>query len=257
MDTITIIFAGLIAHVLTAGGIQRAVIVAAPSHNARLIINSADIVSESGPLIAEDSGAPEGERWFAIAGSTIKFGGLPSGTPTVDASFIEHIAPLSLISDAVDIRPEIDSGRLFSGSSAYVDLPAGVLSARDLFEDEVAFDGSRWIGAKCLAQHVVFTSRAAASDTVQIRSSSGATVSLRAGAVLRIENEPSLSMAPHFNMYQQLLVGSTTFAPPIGTGNSCTSGASQASSSIHSTAGRHLHIRPDDVGPSCSDSRYP
>jgi hypothetical protein len=171
---------------------------------------------------------------------------------------MEHITPLSMISDATDLRPEVDSGRLFSGAIAYVDLPAGVMSARDLFTDEVTFDGSRWSGAKCLAQHVVFTSRAAASDTVQVRSSSGATVTLRAGAVLRIENEPTTSLAPHFNMYQQLLVGSTTFAIPVGTGNSCTSDASNAPASSHNASGRHLHIRADSlVDPSCSDSRYP
>jgi hypothetical protein len=161
-----------------------------------------------------------------------------------------------MISNATDLRPEIDSGRLFSGAAAYVDLPAGVMNARDLYPEEVTFDGSTWTGAKCLARHVVFISRAAASDTVQVRSSSGATVTIRAGAVLRIENEPTTSLAPHFNMYQQLLVGSTAFAIPVGTGNSCTSNASNATVSSHNASARHLHIHTL-VDPSCSDSRYP
>jgi hypothetical protein len=254
MDTITIIFAGLIAHVLTAGGIQRAVIVAAPSHAARLILRSTDIVAESGPQFAEEAGAPEGERWLTIAGSTIKLGGLPSGTPTVDASFMEHITPLSMISDATDIRPEVDAGRVFSGAAAYIDLPAGFLSARDLSADEVTFDGSRWPGAKCLAQHVVFTSRAA-TEAIQLRASSGATITLRPGAVLRVENEPTTSLAPHFHMYEQLLVGSTAFAVPVSTGNSC---APNPPNTLRIAAAGRRHIRPTiETQASCSDSRYP
>jgi hypothetical protein len=256
MDTLTIIFAGLIAHVLTAGGIQRAVIVAAPNHTARLILRASDIVSESGPPLAEDSGAPAGERWFDIAGLTIKFGGLPAGTPTVDSSFAEHVVPLSMISDATEIRPEVDAGRLFSGAVAYVDLPAGVMSARDLFPQEVTFDGSRWSGAKCLAEHVVFIARAPTSDAIQIRASSGATVTVRAGAVLRIENEPRSVIAPHFNMYQQLLVGNTTFSLPLRTGNSCESALSNGPVSTHSGFMGHPRAEVADSS-ECTNSQWP
>jgi hypothetical protein len=232
VDTLTIIFAGLIAHVLTAGGVQRAVIVAAPNHAARLIVRSSDILSESRPSLREDSGAPAGVRWFNIAGVTIKFGGLPAGTPIIDSSFADQVVPLSIISDATDIRPEIESGRLFSGAVAYVDVRAGTLSASDLFPQQVTFDGSRWSGSKCLAEHVVFTGRAAI-DVVQIRASSGATITVRAGAVLRVENEPTSSLAPHFDMYRQLLVGCTTFALPLRTGNSCQTEVLTRSASIH------------------------
>jgi hypothetical protein len=264
MDTLTIIFAGLIAHVLTAGGIQRAVIVAAPNHTARLMLRSSDIVSESDPPLAEDAGAPAGERWFGIAGLAIKLGGLPAGTPIVDSSFAEHVVPLSMISDATEIRSEVESGRLFSGAVAYIDLPAGLMSAPDLYPQEVTFAGSQWPGAKCLAQHVVFTSGAVESSQIQVRASTGATVTLRAGAILRVENEPTSSMDPHFNLYQQLLVEGTTFVLPLRTGNSCTSDLTIASASArNAVAAAHLHTRPLgvealDIGsPECTNTRFP
>ncbi|MEA2766815.1 MAG: hypothetical protein QOK07_3219 [Gemmatimonadaceae bacterium] len=76
--TVTLIFTGLICHVLTMENIQRAVFVNAPMPDARIVV-----------------------------------------------SFARYVPSLSVLSDATDIREEVESGVLFEGAHAYLDLLGG------------------------------------------------------------------------------------------------------------------------------------
>src|SRR5437763_1076940 len=66
LNTITLTLVGLIAHVLTMSGVQRAVFVNAPMHDARIIVEATDVIETRG-LVEETSSDPS-QRVFAING---------------------------------------------------------------------------------------------------------------------------------------------------------------------------------------------
>src|SRR5687768_11061644 len=100
MDTLTILFAGLIAHVLTDGGAQRAVLVAAPMHEARLIVAPTDVLENRG--FASD--APGN---FQLEGEHVTIDGIPRGDAMFEASYQRHVPKLSRITNGRTLLPEI------------------------------------------------------------------------------------------------------------------------------------------------------
>src|SRR5215210_3749965 len=157
MDTLTILFAGLIAHVMTDGGAQRAVFVAAPQHEARLIAAPADVL--------ENRGFPsDGRGMFRLEGEHITIDGIPRGDATFEASYLRNVPSLTRISDGTTLIREIESASPHEAVAAYVDLGRGTFSMAESWNTQVVFGKSK---AMCIASTVAF--RAPTSGDVTFR----------------------------------------------------------------------------------------
>lgn len=216
---ITILFAGMIAHVLTSGGEQRAVFIAAPQHVVRLYVRAEDIVEVYG---FREVASLAGERTFDLAGERLS---LESGAhgPTIRTDALRtHVVGLSAITDATALRDEVERGELFDGASAYLDLHGGVL---DVDEQSVTREISYHLDSRdvvvCAAWGVRYTAPVA-GDAVTLRGAGGAILRLRPGAVARIENLPPADYRdPHFHAAMMILKNVSTIASPAFTGRQC------------------------------------
>jgi hypothetical protein len=212
MDVLTVLFAGLITHVLTDSGAQRAVLVAAPGHEARLQIDAADVIENRG--FASDA------RGFQLEGEHATIEGIPRGDAKFEASYLRHVPSLMRISDGVGVIPEIDRAEPHEAVAAYLDLGAGTFSVTDLFADQSTFGGGR---AECLARTVLF--RAPTTGEVTIRTASGRVLRVRGNATLRIVNDtPEPTGTSHFHMYAHILQNATHVDAPVRTGGACGAG---------------------------------
>src|SRR6185436_1004840 len=206
MDVLTILFAGLIAHVMTDSGAQRAVLVAAPAHEARLIVDAADVIENRG-FERDARGA------FKLEGEHVTIDGIPQGDAMFEASYLRNVPSLTRISDGTTVIPEIETASPSEAVSAYVDLGRGVLSANDTV-GRVTFDHSR---SMCLAGTIEF--RAETDGEVAFRTVSGKVLRVIGNATVRIVNDPPLGAAEsHFHMFAKLLTDATRVDEPAMTG---------------------------------------
>src|SRR6185436_13350854 len=198
MDVLTILFAGLIAHVMTDSGAQRAVLVAAPAHEARLIVDAADVIENRG-FERDARGA------YKLEGEHLTIDGIPKGDAMFEASYLRNVPSLTRISDGTTLIPEIETASPHEAVSAYLDLGRGTFSATDTGNAMVTFGRSR---SMCLAMTVTF--RTAATDTVTFKTDSGKTLRVKGSATVQVSNDPPLVSAPtHFHMYSTLLTDAT------------------------------------------------
>jgi hypothetical protein len=243
MDVLTILFAGLITHVLTDSGTQRAVLIAAPGHVARLTIAAADVIDAHG--VTEQPATNLRERVFLLNGEHVTLEGIEKGAAVFDASYMRHVPSVTRISDGTTLIAEIERGEAHPAVAAYVDLGAGRFSVSEVSPQEVSFDvrGMRHV---CLAHIVAFRAPAIA-EAVEIRMSKGS-IRVRPNATLRIENDPMPDVpGSHFHMYANILADATYVNEPIPTGRFCDGDI---------RAGRRL-IANSVTGPDCSNTNYP
>jgi hypothetical protein len=260
MGNVTFLFVGLIAHVLTTNGVQRAVFVNAPMHDAQIIVQSKDVIYVSG--FEEAPAATFEERVFVINEQHVTLNPGAGRRTNTDVSFARYVPSLTSISDATEVRDEVEDGELFDGVHAYLDLNGGSLSAVETSVREVVFRGAASNVRGCLAMSVAYVVPAGVKGVV-LSSSGGATMRLRAGAVVHVINTPPPSYTmPHFHMYGLILKNASYVASPYATGNSCST-----DSRIEPRKGRlapvataikpTLPIRPENLDVDCTSSRYP
>jgi hypothetical protein len=219
LNAITLTFVGLIAHVLTMGNVQRAVFVNAPMHNARIVASAVDVIEASG--LVEEPWSEAGQRAFSLNGQHMTLETGTSDATVAEASFARYVPSLAAISDATEIRDEVEDGVLFEGVHAYLDLHGGRLSAADGTTQQATFPGSRFRSAQCVAMSVTYTAESA-GDSVVLRGSDGALLRLRAGATARVINDPPPSFTtPHYHMYSMILKDATYVSSPRATGKAC------------------------------------
>ena len=210
MDVITILFAGLITHVLTDGGTQRAVLVAAPMHAARLVVAEADVLAADG-FARDASGA------YQLEGEHVIIDGLSADAVTFDASYRRHVPSLVRISDGTRLIDEIQTATAHEAVAAYLDLSGGTFSVQETWDAQVTFGGGN---PECLARAVAF--RAPTSGDVIFRTASGKTLRVRGNAVVQVLNDPVHAMpGSHFHAYERLLVDSSYLDEPEATGSPC------------------------------------
>jgi len=207
MDTLTILFVGLIAHVLTDGGAQRAVLVNAPQHEARLIVAAADVIENRG-FERDARGA------FKLEGEHLMIDGIPKGDAIFEASYLRSVPSLTRISDGTTLIPEIETASPSDAVSAYVDLGRGTFSTADTWGSQVTFGRTK---AMCIASTVAF--RAPASGEVVFRTDSGKTLHIKGNATVQIFNDPPLGAnGTHFHMYAKLMRDATKIEEPVHAG---------------------------------------
>ena len=208
MDTLTILFVGLIAHVLTDGGAQRAVLVNAPQHDARLIVDAADVIENRG-FERDARGA------YKLEGEHLTIDGIPKGDATFEASYLRNVPSLTRISDGTTLIPEIESASPSEAVAAYLDLGRGTFSANETWGSSVTFGRSR---AMCIASAIAF--RADNSGEVAFRTDSGKVLRVRGSATVRVVNDPPLGAnGTHFHMYAHLLRDATKLDEPERAGS--------------------------------------
>jgi len=230
MDTLTILFVGLIAHVLTDGGAQRAVLVSAPQHEARLIVAAADVIENRG-FERDARGA------FKLEGEHVMIDGIPKGDATFEASYLRSVPSLTRISDGTTLIPEIETASPSDAVAAYVDLGRGTFSTADTWGSQVTFGGSK---AMCIASTIAF--RAPASGDVVFRTDSGKTLRIKGNATVQILNDPPLGAnGTHFHMYAKLMRDATKIEEPVRAG-SC---------------GGRRRVASHGIDIACSNSQYP
>lgn len=256
MDTVTLIFTGLICHVLTSGDIERAVFVNAPTHVARIVVAAPDVVEVRG--LPEERSHNPGERVFLLNDRHLILNSGAAGRTVVTASFARHVTSLSRISDATSIRDEVEAGVLFDGAHAYVDLRGGQLSADEGMLQEVAFAEGRAHMTECLTMQVIYTAKSGAGQ-VTFAGTDGELLSLRAGATARLSNEPPPDFTiPHYHMYSMLLKDATYVATPHATGRSCAADDRTPQRNRFGINSNALAPRPNvPFDQSCSPSGYP
>ena len=210
MDVLTILFAGLITHVLTDGGTQRAVLVAAPMHAARLVVAEADVLAVDG-FSRDENGA------FIVEGEHLTIDGLAPDDVTFDASYHRHVPSLVRISDGTRLIDEIQTATAHEAVTAYLDLSGGTFSTHETWSAQVTFGGAN---PQCLARTVAF--RAPTSGEVTFRTARGKLLRVRGSAMVQVENEPMHAMpGSHFHAYEKLFVDSTYLDEPEATGTAC------------------------------------
>ena len=209
MDVLTILFAGLITHVLTDGGTQRAVLVAAPMHAARLVVAEADVLSADG-FSRDASGA------YQLEGEHLMIDGLSADRVTFDASYRRHVPSLLRISDGTRLIDEIHTASPHEAVAAYLDLSGGTFSVNETWDTQVTFGSGN---PECLARTVMF--RAPSAGDVIFRTASGKSLRVRGNAVVRVMNEPVHEMPGHFHYYGSLFTDSTYVDQPMTTGAAC------------------------------------
>jgi len=208
MDTLTILFYGLIAHVMTDGGAQRAVFVNAPMHEARLIVAESSIIENRG-FARDEQGA------FVLEGEHVVIDGIPKGDAMFEASYLRNVPSLTRISDGTTLIPEIETASPSDAVSAYVDLGRGTFSAVETWGSQATFGRSR---AMCVASTVAF--RAPANGEVVFRTDSGKTLRIKSSTIVQLSNAPPLSASGnHFHMYMKLLRDATKIEEPVKAGS--------------------------------------
>jgi hypothetical protein len=253
MESFTVIFVGLIAHVLTSGHVQRAVLVNAPMHDARIVVRAADVLEVRG--LTEEQSADASERVFAINDLHLMFDG-GSGPTMPDASFARYVPSLIDISNGSALRDEVEEGTIFEGAHAYIDLRGGTLSANgnDAIEEAV-FRSTRTSTTQCVARSVSY-SVPSNGEPVVIRSTNGAVLRLRAGASARVINDPPPTFTvPHYHMYALILKDAAAVAMPHATGRSCSGDEHPRGRFVRSA--NSLQMIPNDLEVDCSNSRFP
>lgn len=256
MNTITLTFVGLIAHVLTMGNVQRAVFVNAPMHNARIVVAAADVIEARG-LVEEASSEP-GQRVFSLNDQHLTLETGTTEATIAEASFARYVPSLAAISDATEIRDEVEDGILFEGAHAYLDLRGGRLSAADGTIQQAVFPGSRFRSAQCVAMSVKYTVESA-GDSVILRGTDGALLRIRAGATARVINDPPPSFTtPHYHMYSMILKDVTHVSSPRPTGKACaTDDRERPGVGRLKVASAALAPKPLMVEVDCSNSQWP
>jgi hypothetical protein len=210
MEVITVVFAGLITLVLTDSGAQRAVLVAAPAHDARLTVETADVIENRG-FERDSSGR------YKLEGERVTIEGIPAGEALFEASFLRNVPSLARISHATAVLPEIETASPHPAVAAYLDLGRGTFSATDVDPRRYAFGEA---GTQCIARTVTFLAETA--DTVTFRTASGKSLRVRGGTTVRISNVPRAgTMTPHFHMYSLVLADGIGVAEPLATAESC------------------------------------
>jgi hypothetical protein len=234
MDVLTIVFMGLIAHVLTDSGAQRAVFVAAPSHEARLIVETADVIENRG-FERDANGA------FKLEGERITIEGIAKGDATFEANFLRNVPSLARISDGRTLIPEIETASPHPAVAAYLDLGRGTFSAGETYGSRAAFGNAP---AQCVASSVRFS--APTTGAVTFVTASGKSLRVRGGATVRISNEPPPTVrGTHFHMYANLFADATTIAEPVPAG------------ACGTTEGGRRRVATHSVDPNCSNSHWP
>lgn len=234
MDTLTILFVGLIAHVMTDSGAQRAVLVSAPLHEARLVIEAGDVLEVTG-FTTDAAGR------YRLDGERLTIEGLPAGDATFEASYLRHVPSLTKISDGMTLVPEIQNASPHEAVSAYLDLGRGTFSVPEFSSVQLRFGKSR---PYCLARVVAF--RAPVTGGVVFRTASGKSLRIRGDAVVRISNDPPASTnGTHFHMYARLFSDAVTIPEPVVTGRSCTG------------HGRRRVTPQTSITVDCSNGNYP
>jgi hypothetical protein len=237
------------------GNIERAVFVNAPMHDARIVVSAVDVVDVRG-FIEEPSADPS-ERVFAINDEHLTLNSGASGQTVTDASFTRYVPSLSVISDATDIRDEVEAGVLFEGAHAYLDLMGGRLTADDKSIEQAVFTGGRTQLTQCLARQVIYTANTDASS-VALTGTNGAVLRLRAGAAARVTNDPPPEYTiPHFHMYSMILKDATFVASPYATGQACVADDRGSRRGRFAIAPNSLSPKTDDFSSACSNSNYP
>lgn len=256
MDSLTIIFVGLITHLITPSGIGRAVLISAPLHSPRIVVAAEDVIDVS---LTEEQTTP-GDRSFSISGEHIRFHGLSHEVPLRDPSYFAHVPQLTRISDGTRLLPEIERAESHPAVAAYVDVTGGRFAVEELEQLEVRFERSRWLGPKCMARDVVFTANVT-GNSVELQTDSGRFLRLRAGATIRIENEPPDSTGDsHLFMYSQILTDATHVVEPTPTGRGCNSTLPErrpAQSTDSTYAAWRHRMRPNPITLGCSNSNWP
>jgi len=237
MDTLTILFVGLITHVLTDGGAQRAVLVNAPQHEARLIVDAADVIENRGFECDARGG-------FKLEGEHVMIDGIPAGDPTFEASYLRHVPGLLRISDGTRLIPEIETASPHEAVAAYVDLGAGTFSASDTYDHQTTFGNGR---PECLARIVTFRAPAPRGEVAFV-TASGKSLRVRGSATVTIGNDPPAgTRGTHFHMYAHILADATYVAEPVATGSSC-GGGGRRRVSAHDVAANALSSDCSNTG---------
>lgn len=126
MKELVIIFLGLIAH-FDQPGLERAVLVNSPHHQARMCIRISDLPHPK--QVAAFAGGPidQDSDWvvWKLDGAHLEFKNLPGGATTVD----DAIPHLTQITDGSKALLKIEDGVLHQRTSAYVDYTGGSLDA--------------------------------------------------------------------------------------------------------------------------------
>ena len=255
---ITIVFVGLIAHVLTSGGTQRAVLIAAPTHAARMIVRADDVVEAQALL--EIPSPIAGERVFDLAGEHLSLETGAHAATIRTQSMRAHIVSLSAISDATALRDEVERGEIFGGVSSYLDLDGGTLDTDEQsVTREIAYrlDQQHRNVVVCASWGVRFTAPFV-GDSITFRGAGGAILRLRPGSAVRVENLPPTEYRdPHFHACTMILKNVSYIASPAFTGRSCDESPAdhrQRIGQIRSTAA----MTPLTVGaPDCTITQWP
>jgi hypothetical protein len=231
MDVLTILFAGLITHVMTDGGAQRAVLVSAAHHEPRLVVAATDVLENRG--FERDANGR-----FRLEGERLTIDGVPKGDVSFEASYLRSVPSLTRISDGTTLLREIATGSPHEAVAAYVDLERGTLSATDIGRCSVPLSKTR---SMCIASTVMF--RAATTGDVVFRTASGKSLRVRPNATVQITNDPPEgTVAAHFHMYAKVMADATHVQEPAGS-RSC-------------APKRRVATHPG-IETCCSNSQYP
>lgn len=122
--------------------------------DARITVRAADVIAVYG--LSEEPSDDPSQRVFAINGQHLTLDNGLTGPTFTDASYARYVPSLMAISDATDIREEVERGVLFEGAHAYVDLRGGMLSAAEGTVVTAVFTGARSRAPQCVAMSVSY-----------------------------------------------------------------------------------------------------
>ena len=252
MDVVTILFTGLIAHVLCDSGQQRSVFIAAEQHVPRIVVASADVIDARG---FPEQGSSRTERIFVIGDEHVVLHGTAPGSTLYDSAYRLSVPSLARLSGGAALIGEIERGERHPSAAAYLDLGGGTFTVADYYDKRVSLGSGR--APFCMARTVAFRTQPAGSY-VEFRSESGSFVRVRSGATIRVQNDPLVPGAgSHFHMYGSILAGAPEIPEPESTEQTCSIAQSTARRSDRRLETHRGAPRADAVTPSCSDSQYP
>ncbi|HUR80589.1 MAG TPA: hypothetical protein VM733_07470 [Thermoanaerobaculia bacterium] len=203
----TIWFIGFIAHVTLGGSAGERAVFVRPDVQHKVVLTAfkADVLEGTTlPYTVVNNEAAQ----FDLTGEQLVLT-VPgqSGAVTRKPSFLEHVAPLSLLTDGkpiakVKAKVPLSHKRVLG----YLDYSGGCLTAHAVKIYEISFHDADWPDPHLLAHQVQYT--AAATGPVEFVSrKSGKKIVLKAAAAIRVENTARNKQAHYFADYNWILDG--------------------------------------------------